>query len=430
MLTRLMVVTLCGASAFFPALAQTNIEIGTSSIPAMARPWFLEQVQAFDDAHPDISVTLYREGEGQRPWGWHIKDLPRLARNVVGIQAPIGAEIDYLAPRELVLPLDALFEDPEFEKDAFYPNAFSSAQYGGITYGVPWCIDAFWLACDWPLFEAEGIEEPPKTWTEFLDYAKRLTKDLDGDGEIDQWGFQVPPEGLGVELLMVTTMNSQNGAGFMSLDPKYLENLKWVSALLSSGFVRRYNQNLFATPASEGHPSAMQIFHTGNPYSSWFPQAMQALYENPRMRFALIPSDGESVRHVTARHYLLIRPGTPEEEAASWEFLKWMVRKDIPLDPRGWFGWPSRKDIVDREDFKAWEASIGINASVAVQSAAQSRELGIKHNLAMYNINMRYFYAIFRGNVSAEEGLAANNEEIRPFLLREDTPLNVDEIFE
>ena len=133
---------------------------------------------------------------------------------------------------------------------------------------------------------------------------------------------------------------------------------------------------------------------------------------------------------MTARHYLLIRPGTPEEEAASWKFLKWMVRKDIPLDPRGWFGWPSRKDIVDRADFKAWEASIGINAAVAVQSAAQSREIAIKHDIAIYQINMRHYYAIFRGEVSAEEGLAAAIEEIRPIFIEKDTPLIEDEIFE
>jgi multiple sugar transport system substrate-binding protein len=38
------------------------------------------------------------------------------------------------------------------------------------------------------MFEEEGIEEPPATWDEFVEVAKRLTKDTDGDGSIDQWG--------------------------------------------------------------------------------------------------------------------------------------------------------------------------------------------------------------------------------------------------
>ena len=33
------------------------------------------------------------------------------------------------------------------------------------------------------------LTPPPKTWDEFLTYAKKLTRDTDGDGKIDQWGF-------------------------------------------------------------------------------------------------------------------------------------------------------------------------------------------------------------------------------------------------
>lgn len=39
------------------------------------------------------------------------------------------------------------------------------------------------------LFEEAGITEPPATWDEFVEVAKQLTKDVDGDGTIDQWGF-------------------------------------------------------------------------------------------------------------------------------------------------------------------------------------------------------------------------------------------------
>ncbi|KIH99760.1 ABC transporter substrate-binding protein [Streptomonospora alba] len=39
------------------------------------------------------------------------------------------------------------------------------------------------------MFEEAGIEEPPSTWEEFTDTAEKLTKDTDGDGETDQYGF-------------------------------------------------------------------------------------------------------------------------------------------------------------------------------------------------------------------------------------------------
>ncbi|MDT0300708.1 ABC transporter substrate-binding protein [Streptomonospora wellingtoniae] len=39
------------------------------------------------------------------------------------------------------------------------------------------------------MFEEAGIEEPPATWEEFVDTAKKLTKDTDGDGKPDQYGL-------------------------------------------------------------------------------------------------------------------------------------------------------------------------------------------------------------------------------------------------
>ncbi len=35
-------------------------------------------------------------------------------------------------------------------------------------------------------------EKPPVTWGDFLRLAQKATKDTDGDGEIDQWGFVQP----------------------------------------------------------------------------------------------------------------------------------------------------------------------------------------------------------------------------------------------
>jgi multiple sugar transport system substrate-binding protein len=38
------------------------------------------------------------------------------------------------------------------------------------------------------LFKQAGIASPPKTWSEFVADAKKLTKDTNGDGSPDQWG--------------------------------------------------------------------------------------------------------------------------------------------------------------------------------------------------------------------------------------------------
>jgi ABC-type glycerol-3-phosphate transport system substrate-binding protein len=39
------------------------------------------------------------------------------------------------------------------------------------------------------LFREVGLERPPETLSELLEYGKKLTRDLNGDGKVDQWGL-------------------------------------------------------------------------------------------------------------------------------------------------------------------------------------------------------------------------------------------------
>lgn len=97
--------------------------------------------------------------------------------------------IDQLYP--MLIPLDGSF-DPDIaisEEDRadFLDNAL--ARYQGHDYMLPFSLDLrlFYYRTD--LLEAAGFTEPPATWAELVEYAQALTKDLDGDGSIDQWGF-------------------------------------------------------------------------------------------------------------------------------------------------------------------------------------------------------------------------------------------------
>ncbi len=56
----------------------------------------------------------------------------------------------------------------------FNPAALAAYQLGGKTYGVPYDIGmvGFWYNKD--LFKKAGVEQPPATWTEFLDAVNKL----------------------------------------------------------------------------------------------------------------------------------------------------------------------------------------------------------------------------------------------------------------
>ncbi len=74
----------------------------------------------------------------------------------------------------------------------YFPVALKLYRYKGGLYGLPMDTGSEGMHLyNVDLFKKVGLEPPKKSWTyegEFLEAAKKLTKDIDGDGVIDQWG--------------------------------------------------------------------------------------------------------------------------------------------------------------------------------------------------------------------------------------------------
>lgn len=146
--------------------------------------WIRAEVDSFNTAHPAMRVV-----RSQKSWNM-IREL--LYTNFSAGKGPdvMTGHANYAAEfggSGYYKPLDD-FDDFEQVKDRFLPNIMESTRYEGHYYGLPFSALAFVLVLNKDLFDAEGLE-PPKTWSAFREAARRLTKDLDGDGSIDQWGL-------------------------------------------------------------------------------------------------------------------------------------------------------------------------------------------------------------------------------------------------
>jgi multiple sugar transport system substrate-binding protein len=146
--------------------------------------WVRERVESFNAAHPGIRVV-----QSQKSWGM-IRELlytnlsAGTGPDVMNVHANYAAEFGGAG---FYLPVNT-FPDFEEVRTWYEPNLLESVRYEDNYYGLPTSAIAFILVCNKELFEAEGIA-PPRTWSEFREAAKQLTKDTDGDGSIDQWGL-------------------------------------------------------------------------------------------------------------------------------------------------------------------------------------------------------------------------------------------------
>ena len=176
----------------YEAKAEETVEIQflhTAWVPAQLE--ILERAIAdFEEKNPGIKIIETRSSWTDAPSqimtsivSGDAPDLIMCNTSMLAEYRGIGAiaDLSTLVPEELI--------------NSFLPSAKAmiTAEDGKID-GLPQ------EGCNWALFyrkdlfEEAGLDpnKPPKTYDEFLEYAKALTKDTDGDGVIDQYGYAWP----------------------------------------------------------------------------------------------------------------------------------------------------------------------------------------------------------------------------------------------
>jgi multiple sugar transport system substrate-binding protein len=85
----------------------------------------------------------------------------------------------------------AAMDDPAADLGTYFPDVIKPAKYQDRVYGLPWIAQPVVLYYNPTLFTDAGIDPPDDSWDwqKLSDTAKELTKDTNGDGEPDQYGF-------------------------------------------------------------------------------------------------------------------------------------------------------------------------------------------------------------------------------------------------
>lgn len=152
--------------------------------------WLEAKIKEYEEANEGVEVELV-----QVPWA-EMGD--KLGVAIAGKSWPDIAPVDISGSsvsidhieQGVIEPLDAYF-DKEAKAD-FYENALDAYTYDGKMYGIPNAITLHSMLLNLDLFEEAGVTPPEGgewTYDEFLDAAKKLTFDRDGDGKTDVYGF-------------------------------------------------------------------------------------------------------------------------------------------------------------------------------------------------------------------------------------------------
>ncbi len=184
--------------------------------PPMAPAQQAEAVPALENATLRL-ITHYGSPE-RREFTQRVKDIYEASHPGVTLEVEVAPDIDVrwqtevaartlpvmlwdanlfceMADQGVFLELDSRIQTHHTDLNMQDYNIPTGAEcmvwHEGKQVAMPWVIPAPILYYNVNMFEAAGIERPSDDWTweEFLDIAKALTMDTDGDGQIDQWGY-------------------------------------------------------------------------------------------------------------------------------------------------------------------------------------------------------------------------------------------------
>ncbi|NJM71786.1 MAG: ABC transporter substrate-binding protein [Scytonema sp. RU_4_4] len=294
-------------------------------------------VDRFNQTHPYIQVESLYVGQSDQ-------QMPKILSAVVGNAPPdllwynptIGGQLMEL---NALIPLDEMLANSPVKAE-IDPTLFESMEYKGKFWSVPFATNNIGVFYRPSLFKAAGITEFPRTWEDFRQIAKKLTRDTNGDGKIDQHGIFLPlGKGEFSVFIWMTFMWSGGGELFSSNTQqaeaaavKLIDNKGAIDALqlwrdlitdgsaVLSGPERGYETDNFIAGKV-----AMQI--TG----PWTLEYLQQDVPNKDFAVFPIPVDERPATGTGGENLFLFKT-TPEREKAAFTFAEYVLSEEFQTE--------------------------------------------------------------------------------------------------
>ena len=146
-------------------------------------------IAKFEHVHPGVKVHYYSGIRKDDYSEWFSRKL--LAGEEPDIFMVLGTDFNQFASMGVMKNLETFIEeDTDFEPEKYFTSAFVSGQYESVQYALPYETVPTLMFVNKTLLTQEGIDMPEENWTweDFYEICKKVTRDTDGDGVLDQFG--------------------------------------------------------------------------------------------------------------------------------------------------------------------------------------------------------------------------------------------------
>jgi ABC-type glycerol-3-phosphate transport system substrate-binding protein len=313
-------------------------------------PIWKQMIAEFEAANPGIKIEPVLVARKDHWTKFVTAAQARKAPCLVSVDLTTAAYNGYL------MPLDKYWKaEPEIWRKAWSDDVLNGVRWKGEMYGVPIWGGIYGEIYNRDLVKAAGLdpEKLPKTWAEYLDWAKKLTGG-------DHWATAVlgGPTDTTTRVLL-TWIWSNGGEAFnkdmteatFAKDPKSLEAIKTYLGLVKSGL---------AAPG----PTTTNYLEQTNMFAQGKIATMRNAYwavakvagDNPAMANAMvaapIPTNAPNATTLATMTPTSISSSCAHPDEA-WKFIKFEAEPKWSIMRAKVANWmPLRSDLVDNPEIQ------------------------------------------------------------------------------
>lgn len=278
-------------------------------------------VNEFQKGHPDIKVNAIYAGNYDDT---RVRALSALkSGEPAQLSVMFSIDVYDLMEQDVIVPFSDVVSTAEEKAwlDSFYPGLMANGTVDGKVWGVPFQRSTIVMYYNKDAFREVGLDpnQPPKTWDEMAEAAKKLTKD-------GRWGVMIPSTGY--PYWMYQALAIQNGLELMSPDgtktffddPAAIEALQYWRDLGTKHKVMPEGTVEWGTlrQAFLQGQTAMMWHSTGN---------LTAVKNGAKFDFgvAMLPAKKRPGSPTGGGNFYLFKKATEAERKAALTFIRWMT---------------------------------------------------------------------------------------------------------
>ncbi|NLN20050.1 MAG: extracellular solute-binding protein [Firmicutes bacterium] len=301
-----------------PSLVVTATEVKLSFVHWFGarepyRTQLAELIAPFEAKHPGIQVEQING------------DTEKIKTLIAGGTAP-----DVMALRsqawgplitDVALDITDLMKRDGIDPADYRPGSMQAVYINGRYYGLPWTPGYNMMYVNRTLLYNVGAETPGRGWT--LDILKSLaqktTRDLNGDGMIDQWGFRgghYPKPSYFWPYLNGGRIMDETSGELTVMDHRVIDALQWWSDLKNEHNAMETQGGAYLDRFLNGKVAFMDLWEA--------PRALfleQKMHENYPWAIIDLPTGPGPTINFSLTHPLVIAIDS-KHHAEAWEFLR------------------------------------------------------------------------------------------------------------